>query len=215
MTQRIAPIARHIIPLLLQPWIRNITGLEHLPKQGGLIIASNHSSYLEHFLITSIVVPYMNRKLYVLAKKEHHEARLERAWNRLLGRYGVQIPIDRSKGEEALKTAETYLKKGEILLIYPEGTRTLTGKIQRGKTGVARLAALARVPVVPLGIKGTFEIMPKGTHIPRLKKAELHFGRPLYFRQHYGNPFTNAMLREITDAIMREIARLAGQTYAY
>lgn len=215
MTKRIAPIARHIIPQLLKPWIRNVAGLEHLPKQGGFIIAPNHSSYLEHFIISSIVVPYMNRKLYFLAKKEHHEARLERAWNRLLGRYGVQIPIDRSKGEEALKTAEACLKEGEILLIYPEGTRTLTGKVQRGKTGVARLAALAHVPVVPLGIKGTFEIMPKGTHIPRLKKAELHFGRPLYFRQYYGKPFTNAMLREITDAIMREIARLAGQTYDY
>lgn len=195
-------------------WIRKVTGLEDLPKEGPFIIAPNHSSYLEHFLIGSVVIPEFEHHINFLAKKEHFEG-FQRHWHRLWKAYTCYIPIDRAKGRKALEEAKDILKKGEILVIYPEGTRTLTGKLQRGKTGIARLALWTKVPVVPLGIIGTFEILPKGKSIPRLRKAELHFGRPLTFEEHYGKPLTKKLLRQITGTIMKEIAALSNQDYPF
>ena len=98
-------------------------------------------------------------------------------WNK----YITYVQIDRSKGEEALKTTLSYLKKGAVIVVYPEGTRTLTGKLQKGKTGVARLALWSKAQVIPLGIIGTFQILPKGKKIPRMKKGNLKFWKAYAF----------------------------------
>ena len=109
-----------------------------------------------------------NRKFYFLSKKEHFDNIIKAAWHRYLG----AIPLDRQKGgKEGLKQAIKKLKHNKIIVIHPEGTRTLTGKMQKAKTGVARLAIAAKVPVIPIGLINTFEILPKGKHVPKLKKA--------------------------------------------
>jgi len=213
--EKLAPIARHLIPKLFGIWIERVTGLDNLPKDRPFIIAPNHCSYMEHFLIGCVVIPYINKKIHILAKKEHYDDMVQRKWHKTWQRYVVQIPIDRSKGEKALKTAEQQIKKGKVLVIYPEGTRSLDGKIQKGKTGTVRIALAAKVPVVPLGIRGTFEILPKGKNIPKLKKAKLKFGKPIYFNKYYNKPITKKLLREITDKIMKEIAKLSGQKYKF
>ncbi len=195
-------------------WVKKTSGLENLPEDGPFIIAPNHCSYIEHFLIGAVVIPKIRHHLLFLAKKEHFDG-LQDFWHGLWKKYTRYIPIDRSKGEKALETAAEALKEGNVLIVYPEGTRSLTGKIQRGKTGVARLTLLAKVPVIPLGIIGTFEILPKGKTIPRLKKAELHFGNPLTFERSYGKPTTKKLLRTITTTIMKEIARLSQQKYPF
>ncbi|MAE43182.1 1-acyl-sn-glycerol-3-phosphate acyltransferase [Candidatus Woesearchaeota archaeon] len=205
------PIARYIIPPIIGLWIKNITGLENLPKSEAFIIATNHSSYIEHLMIGSSVVPYLNKKIHTLAKKEHFNHFFEGLWHKYL----AAIPIDRSKGKGAMKIAIDYLKKGKIILIYPEGTRSLTGKIQKGKTGIAKLALWAKVPIVPLGIIGTFEILPKGKKIPKMKRATLNFGKPTYFNKYYKKPITKKLLRNITDTIMKEIAKLSNQKYNF
>ena len=212
---RLAPIVEHIIPKIFKIWIDKVTGLENLPKEGSFIIAANHCSYVEHFLISCIVIPYTNKKLHFIAKKEHFDDITQKMWHSLWRRYITYIPIDRDRGEEALKVAVSYLKKEKILVLYPEGTRSLTGKIQKGKTGVARLILWAKVPVVPLGISGTFEILPKGKKIPKLKKATLNFGKPVYFNKYYDKKITKKLLRMLTDNIMNEIAGLSGQKYKF
>lgn len=213
---KFAPIARHIIPPIIKLWIDEVTGLENLPKDKPLIIAPNHSSYMEHLMICCIVIPYINKKLHFIAKKEHFQGISQKSWHKIWARYVGYIPIDRSKGgEKALKKAVSYLKRGEMIVVYPEGTRTLTGKIQKGKTGVARLALRAKIPVVPLGIRGTFEILPKGKIIPKLGKAAFKFGKPMHFSKYYNKPVTKNMLRAITNSIMREIAKLSGQKYNF
>ena len=88
-------------------------------------------------------------------------------------------------GKEALKWAVKALKQGKIIAIHPEGTRSLTGKLQKGKTGVVRLALAAKVPVIPIGLIGTFEILPKGKYIPKLKRATMNIGKPMYFGKYY------------------------------
>lgn len=213
-------MAYSISKILLVPifkiWIGDVKGLENIPIGSSFILASNHASYMEHMLISSIIVPKLGKKLYFIAKKEHFEGISQKSWHMIWTRYVGYIPIDRSKGwEKALKTAVSYLKKGEVIVMYPEGTRTLTGKIQKGKTGVARLALWAKVPIVPLGIIGTFKILPKGKMIPKLGKATFKFGKPMYFSKYYDKPVTKNMLRVITNSIMREIAKLSGQKYNF
>ena len=209
------PIGKYIVPPIIKLWIKDIRGIENIPKQGPFILAPNHCSYIEHLMIGSILVPYLNRKLHFIAKKEHFESITQSTWHSLWKKYITYIPIDRSRGEKAIEAALSYAKKGAIIIIYPEGTRSLTGKLQKGKTGVARLALWSKAPVIPLGIKGTFEILPKGKKIPRLKKASFSFGKPMYFNRYYGKRFTQKMLRGVTSHIMKEIARLSGQEYNF
>ena len=98
--------------------------------------------------------------------------------------------------------------------IFPEGKRSLDGKIQKGKTGVVRIALGGRVPIIPMGITGAFEIMPIGKGIPKLKKSvKLKIGKPIYLDKYYKRKITKKLLRNITDEVMKEIAKLSGQRY--
>jgi len=206
------PIGKRIIPPIIKIWVKEVNGLENVPKRGHFIIAANHESYMDHLIIMSALVPYLNKKIHHLAKKEHFSNPAKAMWHRWAG----AIPIDRQAGgKEALMWAVKALKKDKIIAMHPEGTRTLTGKLQRGKTGVARLALAAKVPVLPIGLVGTFEILPKGKYIPKLKKATINIGKPMYFDKYYSKRITKKMLREITTSIMKEIAKLCNQEYTF
>jgi 1-acyl-sn-glycerol-3-phosphate acyltransferase len=85
--------------------------------------------------------------------------------------------------------------------------------MQRGKTGVARLALAAKVPVLPVGLVGTFKILPKGKLIPNTKKADVNIGKPLYFDKYYGQENNRKTIRKVTNNIMKEIAKLSKQKY--
>ena len=100
-----------------------------------------------------------------------------------------------------------YLKNNEPVGIFPEGHRTKDGKLQKARKGVARLAVDSKVPVVPIGIVGSYEIWPKGKKLPTLKKCSVHIGKPLYFKTHDPD--------KITKKIMQEIAKLTNQEYRY
>lgn len=205
------PIGKKIIPPIIKLWIKEVNGLQNVPKKGSFIIAANHTSYMDHFMM-SILVPYLNRKIHFLAKKEHFEGFFKRAWHTYTG----AIPIDRQKGgKETLKWAIEALEEGKIIGIHPEGTRSLTGKLQKAKTGVARLALLSKAPVVPIGLIGTFEILPKGKYIPKFKKAAMNIGKPMHFTEYHNKKINKKILREVTDKIMKEIARLCKQKYNF
>ena len=205
-------ILKRIIVPIIKLYIKEIHGLKNLPKKKGFVVAPNHASYADHLIISTIILNHYNEKLHFLAKKEHFQDPFQKVWHKHVG----AIPIDReSSGEEALKIAIQCLKKGKIIGIYPEGTRTLTGKLQRAKTGVARLALKAKVPVVPIGIIGTFEILPKGKNIPRFKRAIVNIGKPMFFNEYYGKENNKKVLRLVTTKIMKEIAKLAKQEYNF
>lgn len=206
------PISKRIILSAFGLWIREVNGLENVPVKGPFIVSANHASYMDHMFLGKIIIPNLNQKLHFLAKKEHFDNFIERAWHR----YGGAIPVDReSGGKKGLKIAIKSLNEGKIIGIYPEGTRTLTGKIQRARTGVARLALMSKVPVLPVGIMGTFEILPKGKYIPKLKKGTVNIGKPIYFEKYYDEPITKKLLRELTTKIMKEIAKLSNQKYEF
>jgi len=198
-----------IIPVI-KFWIKEVNGLQNLPKKGAFIVAANHASYMDHLIIASTLISYLDRKIHFLSKKEHFDNIFKKAWHNYYG----AVPLDRETGgKEALRWAIKALKEGKIIAIHPEGTRTLTGKLQRGRTGVARLALGARTPVIPVGLIGTFEILPKGRYIPKAKRAIMNIGKPIYFLRHYNKKINKKMLKEITDKIMHEIARLCNQEY--
>ena len=210
MVHSIAKIS--IFPLIRGLFIKKVNGIENIPKGEGFIAAANHCSYLDHYLISCILVPHLNKKVHYLAKKEHFDSLHQRLWHKWVG----AIPIDRQKGgKEALRMAVAYLRKGKVIGIYPEGTRSLDGKLQRGKTGVARLALAAKVPVIPIGIIGSFKILPKGRYMPSAGKAVINIGKPMLFEAYYGKENDYKGLRTVTKCIMKEIAKLSHQAYRF
>jgi 1-acyl-sn-glycerol-3-phosphate acyltransferase len=206
-------IAKRLIPFLLSPWFGKFTGIENIPRGKGAILAANHSSYIDHFVVGSYIVGKLNKVAYFLAKKEHFDKPFQRWWHNYLR----AIPIDRQGGgEKALEKAVQHLRKGDLIMIYPEGTRTLTGQMNRAKTGIARLALAAKVPIIPMGITNTFKILPKGKYIPKLGlKADLNIGKPLYFDKYYGMENDKETLRRITTMVMSEVSELSRQNYPF
>ena len=206
------PIGKRIVPFVIKLWIKEIKGLENVPKHGPFIIAANHASYMDHFIIMSTLIPHLNKKIHHLAKKEHFDNILKKAWHTYVG----AVPLDRqSGGKETLRWAIKALKEGKIIAIHPEGTRSLNGKLQKAKTGVARLALMSKVPVLPIGLIGTFEILPKGKYIPKARKAAMNIGKPMKFGRYYIKKINKKVLREVTTKIMKEIGRLSKQKYNF
>ncbi|MCH8003531.1 MAG: 1-acyl-sn-glycerol-3-phosphate acyltransferase [Nanoarchaeota archaeon] len=206
------PIGKIIFPSVFNLWIKKINGLENVPKKGAFIVTANHTSYMDHLIIMCTLVPYLNKKIHHLAKKEHFDNIFKKMWHT----YAGAIPIDRQTGgKEALNWAVKVLKQGKIIALHPEGTRSLTGKLQKAKTGVARLTLAAKVPVLPIGLIGAFEILPKGKYIPKLKRAVMNIGKPMYFNKYYHKKITKKLLRKVTNDIMKEIARLCKQEYNF
>jgi 1-acyl-sn-glycerol-3-phosphate acyltransferase len=202
-----------LAPLLRLCFRPTVRGLENVPVTGGAILAGNHNSFLDNLLIPCVVP----RRVTFLAKSDYFTGRgLKGRLQALFFRTAGQIPIDRSGGaasEAALQTGLRVLRQGNLLGLYPEGTRSPDGRLYRGKTGVARLALEAGVPVIPVGLVGMFDIQPKGRRLPRLKAVSMTFGRPLDFSRYEGMEGDRFVLRSITDEIMYELMLLSGQEY--
>jgi 1-acyl-sn-glycerol-3-phosphate acyltransferase len=127
-----------------------------------------------------------------------------------------QLPIDRSGGkasEDALNTGVAVLSEGRLLGIYPEGTRSPDGNLYRGRTGIARMALEAGVPVIPVAMIDTEKVMPIGSSMPKVQRVGVVFGQPLEFSRFAGYENDRFVLRAITDEIMHELVGLSGQEY--
>ena len=127
-----------------------------------------------------------------------------------------QLPIDRSGGkasEDSLNTGLGVLERGLLLGIYPEGTRSPTAKLYRGRTGVARMALEAGVPVVPIAMIDTEKVQPLGSKYPKIHRVGVVIGEPLDFSRFAGMEGDRAVLRSVTDQIIYSIHRLSNQSY--
>ncbi|PJM96598.1 lysophospholipid acyltransferase family protein [Streptomyces sp. CB01373] len=200
-------------PLLRLVFRPRIEGLEHVPASGAAIVAGNHLSFSDHFVMPAI----LKRRITFLAKAEYFtgpgiKGRLTAAFFRSAG----QIPVDRSgkeAGQAAIREGLGVLRKGELLGIYPEGTRSHDGRLYKGKVGVAVMALRAGVPVVPCAMIGTFEAQPPGKTLPRPHPIAIRFGKPLDFSRYAGMENEKAILRAATDEIMYAILTLSEQEY--
>ncbi|MGP3770711.1 lysophospholipid acyltransferase family protein [Streptomyces sp. SDT5-1] len=200
-------------PLLRLVFRPRIEGAEHIPESGAAIVAGNHLSFADHFVMPAII----KRRITFLAKAEYFtgpgiKGRLTAAFFRSAG----QIPVDRSgkeAGQAAIREGLGVLGRGELLGIYPEGTRSHDGRLYKGKVGVAAMALKAQAPVIPCAMIGTFEAQPPGQKLPRMHRVTIRFGKPLDFSRYVGMDGEKAILRAVTDEIMYAILELSGQEY--
>jgi 1-acyl-sn-glycerol-3-phosphate acyltransferase len=199
-----------ILKTAFRPWV---TGHENIPRSGGVILASNHLSFIDSVFLPLV----MDRRITFLAKSDYYTARGPKGWfiKTFLKAAGM-IPIDRSGGkasEASLNTGLQVLARDEILGIYPEGTRSPDGKLYRGRTGVARMILEGNVPVVPVAMVDTEKVMPIGRVLPKVRRLGVVIGKPLDFSRFAGLEGDRFILRSITDEIMYELSRLSGQEY--
>jgi 1-acyl-sn-glycerol-3-phosphate acyltransferase len=193
-------------------WRPKVDGLEHLPERGGAILAGNHLSVADEIFLGAVAP----RHVAFWAKAEYFTGTGPRGWltRSVVSGLGA-IRVERGNGRAALSAfdgAIPVLRGGDLVAVYPEGTRSPDGRLYRGRTGVARLALRAEVPVIPVGVQGTDVIQPIGARLPRLRPGEvvIRFGKRLEFT---GRPGDAKGLRAITDEVMTEIQKLTGQEY--
>ncbi len=205
MGERFYEASRAVLsPLFQTLWSIETQGHDNIPQTGPAILASNHLSYLDHFLMPAVV----DRQVYFISKAEHFDVPVQ-SW--LFEQWGV-IPLARGEGDqEALERARQVIEEGDLFGIYPEGTRSLDGRLHKGHTGVARLALQTEAPIVPVGMLGTYQALPKGQRVPRFPDVEIRFGEPL--RAPDGDPEDYPTLRKVTDDVMHAIQELTGQEY--
>ena len=214
---RVYPLGRILMAWWYRLWTRKIEGTENLPNPP-FIIASNHESYYETMVYHCTIAPKLNTKIHALVNGNY--------WRYLIPRLALnsteQIPIDVSKSEDskknnenALRKAAEYLKKGDIVMVFPEGHRSKDGNLLKAKTGIARLALMSKVPVVPIGVIGAREVLPRGAIFPRFKRCEFRIGKQITFEKYFKKKITEKELREITKSIMQKIAKLTNKKYTY
>ncbi len=208
-------MAYRILKILLTPifhllWRVKVEGAEHIPESGPVILAPNHVTFLDSFFLPLVV----KRRVTFVAKAEYFDS-WKTAW---FFRACGQIPMRREGGsasERALAAARDVLGAGDVLGIYPEGTRSPDGRLYRGHTGVARLALGSKVPVVPVGLVGTTEVQHPGSNLPRpFKKVTVRFAAPVPVDHFAADAAEDPLaLRAFTDELMFDIRSLTGQEY--
>ncbi len=198
-------------PALRAVWRPVVEGVDHVPRTGGVLLASNHLSFVDSVVIPSVAP----RDVVFLAKSDYFtgtgvRGALQRAWFEGLG----MIPVDRDDSRSAIASlgvALEVLQQGKAFGVYPEGTRSRDGRLYRGRTGVAQLALQSGAPIVPVGLIGTEQLQPVGSRLPRLVKVTVRFGEPVVVAGRYDGVPPGRARREITDEVMRRIAGLTGQ----
>ncbi|MEJ1086773.1 lysophospholipid acyltransferase family protein [Microbacterium sp. Mu-80] len=199
-----------LVKAIFRPWV---TGQDNVPATGAAILASNHLSFAD-----SIFLPLLlDRPMSFLAKSDYFTGRGIRGWaTRVFMKGTGQIPIDRSGGkasEASLNTGLQILGRGDLLGIYPEGTRSPDGRLYRGRTGIARMALEAKVPVIPVVMVDTDTAMPIGKRVPNVMRVGAVIGEPLDFSRYAGMENDRYILRAVTDEIMIALQRLGAQQY--
>lgn len=199
-----------VLRLAFRPWSR---GAGNVPHDGPAILASNHLAVIDSFVLPLTLpqpVKFLGKSDYFTGKGP---------WGRITAGFmrGVgTVPVDRTGGrasEAALRTGLRLLADGDLLGIYPEGTRSPDGRLYRGKTGVARLALESGAPVIPVAMVGTDVAQPLGKAIPRPRRIGVVYGEPLDFSRYKGMEDDRFILRAVTDEIVYAIMSLSGQEY--
>ncbi|WP_438855216.1 lysophospholipid acyltransferase family protein [Agromyces sp. M3QZ16-3] len=203
-------VLRPLVRLIFRP---TITGAEHVPRSGPVILASNHLSFVD-----SIVIPLAApRPVQFLAKSHYFTGTGVKGWmSRTFFTAIGAVSVERGAGAQAqtaLDQGRRILDSGSAFALYPEGTRSLDGRLYRGRTGVAWLALTTGAVVVPVGLIGTEEIQPVGSSLPRVRPVTVRFGEPLDLGRH-GAATSGRARRAATDEIMAAIHALTGQELA-
>lgn len=194
--------------LAARGWAFEIEGREHVPMDGPALLTPNHLSFCD-----SIFVPAaLPRRVWAIGKGEYMDSWKTKHIFPAMG----MIPVDRAGGDAAkaaLDAAASVLDQGRLFMIYPEGTRSRSGNLHKGRTGAARLALRCDAPIVPVGHEGTLDVQPPDTFMMKPRgRVVVRFGAPMWAKD-FGDVEDPRTLRRFTDAVMFEIAQLSGQSY--
>jgi 1-acyl-sn-glycerol-3-phosphate acyltransferase len=206
--------------VLIGPFLRLtsrqvVTGRKNFPAEGAALLVGNHLSVAD-WLFMPLLMP---RRVTFLAKSDYFTGTgIKGMLSRWFFAGTGQHPIDRTNADAAqaaMNAGLEVLSAGEILCIYPEGTRSPDGRLYRGKTGPARLAMKAGVPIIPVGVTGTGEYIRWLTrpNLGRRPEVRVMVGAPLDISEWAGREGDRAAEREITDEVMLRIQSLTGQEY--
>jgi 1-acyl-sn-glycerol-3-phosphate acyltransferase len=195
---------RFILHCMAVPLFRfRVEGIENIPAQGPIILVSNHASNLDPLFI-GVAAP---RHINYLAKQELFSNPI---FSFVLRRICGAHPVDRDQmGRSTLREIYALLERREMLLIFPEGTRTRDGTLGEAKLGVGMIAHHARAMVIPVYISGSYDILPRHAKSIRLSPCRVTFGSPLVLDELYGRGRTKEVYRLIGSRIMEAIGRLA------
>ncbi|MFA6466315.1 MAG: lysophospholipid acyltransferase family protein [Patescibacteria group bacterium] len=186
-------------PIIKFFWLGEIKGINNIPTKKSVILCANHTSYLDFLLLASV----LSKKVYFLAAEVFFKSKI---WYPLV-KFTGQIRVDRN-AEDKSKTyigVDNILNRHDTLCLFPEGTRSRSGKLQKGYNGAVKFAYKYKVPIVPIGILGAFEAWPPQKKIPKIKKINLVFGEPY-------RVITDSFEYE-TSILMNKIAKLSNQNY--
>jgi 1-acyl-sn-glycerol-3-phosphate acyltransferase len=176
-------------------------GSEYIPASGSAIIASNHASYLDPPFIGMAA----SRPIFYFAKAE-----LFRSVFGAVLRYVNAVPVNRDHLDlKTLKTILDILNSGNVIVMFPEGTRSATGELQPAKPGVGMIAYHARVPVIPAYISGSHEVLPKNAQGMRFRKCTVRFGPAVNLQEFYQMQKSKDMYLRMSQEIMAAIQKLS------
>ncbi len=176
-----------------------VKGAENLIEEGGFIVAPNHRSGLD----IPLVAMALPRRMYSIGKKELFSNKITGSFLKSLGGF----PLDRGSIDlSALKKAIDIVRSGNILLMFPEGTRSEKGNLQKGKKGTVFIATNSKVPIIPAGITGTEKAFPKGAKLPRFHSISICFGKPFRPWEVF-DPKDKDYLEKATEFLMEEISK--------
>ncbi len=192
-------------------WVKKVEGIENIPKDGPVIIAFNHQSIFDFLCFISVSPRHIH---YLSAEKFFSHF----IWTPLVKMTG-QIKVDRTSHDKRIlhNTIHKYLDHDKMVGIFPEGTRSpFEEEMLFAFTGVAKYAIRGQVPVVPVGIKGTYEVMSRHDKKPKFKKVvTFHIGEPMYFEEYRKSKLNKKAFRVLTDKIVMEISKLCGKCYPH
>jgi 1-acyl-sn-glycerol-3-phosphate acyltransferase len=196
----------------LKLWCRmSVRGVENVPREGPVLVASNHLSFLDSMVIP-VAVP---RRVRFLAKSDYFTGTGVRgAWNRMVFTATGAVPVPRGShadAQAALQLAKDVLDRGEAFGIYPEGTRSRDGRLYRGRTGVAWLALETGAPIVPVAVHGTDRAQPIDSKLVHPHRIRVEFGEPVPVEAVAHLASAGQRRRALTDLVMERIAALSGQ----
>lgn len=200
------PLRRVGRPLIRRLYDADISGAHNIPAHGPAILAPNHVSFFD----TPMVMLSAPRRVFFLGKAEYMDS-----WKtkHIFPAVGM-VPIRRQQARSsmaALDTAAQLLDDGELLGIYPEGTRSRDGYLHKGHTGVAHLALQTGAPIIPVGLVGTDEVQPIGSSLPRRKgRISIRFGEPIDPARYLGGA-KRRRRQQMTNDVMASIATMTPQ----
>ena len=206
-----------LAPIVKKLLIKDVKGWENIPK-GNFILATNHQSHLDELATAYLCVP---RRYHFIGQTDNYTGFTKFLLYALYFIAGV-IHLNRKSKESKKRVIEeaiNVLKRGDILIIYPEGTRTRTGEMGKGKWGIARIFLETGVPILPTGIKGTFELLPPGGKLKMKRVIKISIGKPLYFKEDFerakeldkNSKEYQHLLIKITQKVMEKIIALKSE----